>query len=43
VTYDSRPETYQHIEWVRLLMMRAVFDLLVRESPSAWRWQEMSS
>jgi hypothetical protein len=30
VTYDSRPEIYEHIARVRMLMMRAAFALLVR-------------
>lgn len=34
MTCDSRPETYQHIERVRLMMLRAAFDLLVREITS---------
>ena len=29
-SYDSRPETYQHIDRVRLLMLKATFDLLER-------------
>ena len=30
MSYDSRPETYEHIARVRLLMLKLAFDLIER-------------